>query len=65
MWHPLTHLPHPRSHVCANTRNNYMPRFVFYRKMCLLFQKKTVFLDKKRKSTVLGTVKHGYKNVQI
>jgi hypothetical protein len=29
-----------------------MPRFVFYRKMRLLFQK-TVFLDKKRKSTAL------------
>jgi hypothetical protein len=52
MWYPLTHLPHLRSHVCAKTRNNYMTRSVFYRKMRLLFQK-TVFLDKKRKSTAL------------
>jgi hypothetical protein len=29
--------------VCAKTRNNYMPRFVFYRKMRLLFQKNGIF----------------------
>src|SRR5436853_3447427 len=35
------------------SRNNYMPRFVFYRKMRPLFQK-PVFLGKKRKSTSPG-----------
>jgi hypothetical protein len=38
--------------VCAKTRNNYMPRLVFYRKMRLLFQKNGI-LNKKRKSTAL------------
>jgi hypothetical protein len=37
---------HPRNHVTAKTRNNYMPRFVFYRKKRLLFTKKRFFIIK-------------------
>jgi hypothetical protein len=36
----------PCSHVTAKTRNNYMPRFVFYRKKRLLFTKKPFFIIK-------------------
>ena len=49
------------------SRNNYMPRFVFYRKMRPLFQK-TVFLDKKRKSTALIEIQiqvHIHAQIQI
>jgi hypothetical protein len=37
---------HPRSHVSAKTRNNYMPRFVFYRKKRLPITKKRFFIIK-------------------
>jgi hypothetical protein len=37
---------YPVSHVNAKTRNNYMPRFVFYRKKRLLFAKKPFLFQK-------------------
>jgi hypothetical protein len=43
----------PLSHVTAKTRNNYMPRFVFYRKKRLLFPKKPYVSYKKRKCPAL------------
>jgi hypothetical protein len=39
----------PWSHVCAKARNNYMPRFLFYFKIRLLFIKNR-FKNKKRKN---------------
>jgi hypothetical protein len=43
----------------ANTRNNYVPRFVFYRKKRLLFAKKRFFPHKNEKCPALPVTHPG------
>jgi len=66
VWTGLTNAASSSSSKAAKPRNNYTPRFVFYRKKHTLFTQKRVLSHKKRKCPALplGTLASRLSNLQ-